>query len=60
MAAYIPLIIWLIGAFICFYIARARKLKPGLTWRLTIVILGPLAIPLMFIRKPEQNIKADQ
>lgn len=48
MAAYILTIIWAIGAFICFYIARARGVKPNLFLTLVAVVLGPLAIPLMF------------
>lgn len=55
MAAYIPAIVWIIAAIICYYIARARNVKPGLFWNLVVVILGPFAIPLIFFARPEQQ-----
>ena len=58
MATYIPLIAWVIGAIICSYVAKARNVKPSLFWVLVVVFLGPLAIPLMFLAKPEQKIEA--
>jgi hypothetical protein len=58
MATYMPAIIWTISAFVCHYIAKARHVKPNLFWILVVVILGPLAIPLVFLAKPQQKIKA--
>jgi len=55
MAAYIPAIIWIISAIVCYYIAKARKIKPNLMWKLIVVFLGPLAIPLVFFAKPEKT-----
>ena len=57
MAAYVPAIVWIISAFICFYIANARNVKLTISWNLIVVILGPLAIPLMFLVKPRQKMK---
>ena len=53
MAAYVPVIIWVISAIICHYIAQARNVKSNLVRRLIVVFLGPLAIPLTFLVKPE-------
>jgi len=58
MAAYIPVIIWIISAIVCYYIAKARKIKPNLMRKLIVVFLGPLAIPLVFFAKPEKTIEA--
>lgn len=58
MAAYIPVIIWIVSAIICQYIARARNLKSNLVRKLIVVFLGPLAIPLAFLVKPEKSIEA--
>ena len=53
MAAYVPVIIWIVSAFICLYIARARNVKPNLVRRLIVVSLGPFAIPLALLVKPQ-------
>jgi len=55
-----PAIIWVISAIICYYIAKARNVKPGLFWNLVVVFLGPFAIPLIFFAKPEKKTRADQ
>jgi len=57
MATYVPLIIWIIGAVICIYIEKARHVKPNLMWRLIVVFLGPLAIPLIFLAKQESQVE---
>jgi len=57
MAAYVPAIIWIISAIICYYIAKARNVKPNLLRRLIVVFLGPLAIPLAFFVRPEKVIE---
>jgi len=54
MAAYVPAIIWIISAIACYYIAKARKVKPNLMRKLIVVFLGPLAIPLVFFAKAEK------
>ena len=59
MAMYVPAIVWVIGAIICYFIAKSRNVKPNLFWNLIVVVLGPLAIPLMFLAKPEQKIEAN-
>lgn len=56
MAAYMPVIIWIVSAIICHYIAQARNVKSNLVRRLIVVFLGPLAIPLTFLVKPENSI----
>jgi len=60
MAAYVPAIIWLFSAIICYYIAKVRHVRPNIFWTLVAVILGPLAIPLIFFAKPEQKIGVRQ
>ena len=58
MATYVPAIIWIISAIICYYVAKARNVKPNLLRRLIVVFLGPLAIPLVFFVRPEKTMKA--
>lgn len=55
MGAYIPVLIWLISAFIYFLIARKRNVKETLFRTLLVVFLGPFAIPLVFLFKPENK-----
>lgn len=56
MADYVPVIIWIVSAIICRYIARARNVKSTLARRLIVVVLGPLAIPLTFLARPANSI----
>ncbi len=58
MSAYIPVLVWLISAGICYYIAKRRNVKSTFLWRLAVVLLGPLAIPLIFFAKTEKPIQA--
>jgi len=53
MGAYIPAVIWLISAFICQLIARKKNVKVTLLRTLVVVFLGPFAIPLVYLFKPE-------
>ncbi len=55
MAALVPAIIWVVGAFVCFYIARFRNVKMTVLWMVVVAILGPLAIPLVFLAKPDRK-----
>jgi len=55
MIAYTLLLIWLVSHIICLYIAKKRNVKLTLLWRLIGVILGPLAIPLVFLLKKNIN-----
>ena len=58
MATYVPVIIWVISAIVCYYIARARNVKSTVVGKLIVVVLGPLAIPLTLLAKPE-NTRAE-
>ncbi len=42
MGAYIPVVIWLVSAIVCFYIARERNVKPSFIRNLIVVVLGPV------------------
>jgi hypothetical protein len=55
MATYVPVIIWVVSAIICHYIAQSRNVKPSIIQRLIAVILGPFAIPLTFLVKPQEK-----
>ena len=57
MDAYVPVIIWILSAIICHFISKARNVKTNLGRRLVVVLLGPLAIPLAFLVKPETSIE---
>lgn len=56
MAAYVPVIIWIVSAVVCHYIAQARNVRSNFVRRLIVVFLGPLAIPLTFLAKPKNSI----
>ena len=58
MDKYMPVLVWVISAMICYYIAAARNVKPSLFWKLIVVVLGPLAIPLLFLAKSRSRIQA--
>ena len=54
MSAYGPVLIWLLSAVVCFLIAKARHLRPSFFWNAVVVLLGPLAIPLVFLARPQE------
>ena len=53
MSAFVPLIIWLLSAVLCDYVARTRNVKKTFARRALVVLFGPLAIPFAFLLKPE-------
>ena len=55
MGAYIPALIWLLSAAICFFITKRRNVRRTLFRDLVVVFLGPFAIPLVFLFKPEAD-----
>jgi len=57
MGAYIPFLIWVISAVICDLIARKRNVKATLVRTLLVVFLGPFAIPLVYVFKPEEKME---
>ena len=48
---YIPAIVWMLSAGICYFIAKKRNIKPTVLWNLTFVFLGPIAIPIILLVK---------
>ena len=60
MGPYIPAIVWLIGIAVCAWIFKVRNVKSNFFWNLLITVLGPLAIPLTFLAKPEEDPKKQQ
>jgi len=51
MSMYIPAIVWLVSAGICYYIAKRKNIKPTVLWNLAFVLLGPIAIPIILSTK---------
>ena len=51
LANYIPVLIWIIGAVVCAYIARKRGVRITALRSFIVALLGPIAIPLAFIIK---------
>lgn len=49
MIAYIIAGIWVLGAIICDRIARSRNVRWNFLFTAIAVVLGPLAIPLIFL-----------
>jgi len=47
MSMYIPAIVWILSAGICYYIAKKRNMKPTVLWNLAFALLGPIAIPII-------------
>jgi len=54
MSMYIPAIIWILSAGICYYIAKRKNIKPTTTWNLTLVFLGPIAVPIILLVKSKK------
>lgn len=59
MDAYIFVFIWILSAGICIWIGKVRHIKPNFFWNATVAILGPLAIPLLFLARPHSGAKND-
>lgn len=55
MGAYIPALVWVISSFLCSSIAKRRHVKVTLPRTLLVVFLGPFAIPLVYLVKPEKD-----
>ncbi len=51
MSMYVPALIWIISAGICYYIAKRKNIRPTALWNITFALLGPIAIPLIIIVK---------
>lgn len=60
MAAYLPVIIWITGALLCYLILRKKGVKSSHFWNIVIVIAGPLAIPFVFLAKPNKDRTIDK
>lgn len=46
---YLPALAWMVGAWLCGYIAKKRGIKITALRTLFAVALGPLAIPFVFL-----------
>jgi hypothetical protein len=60
MSAYVPAIIWVFSAFVCLWIARVRGVRPTTLRAIVVAILGPFAIPLVLLARPDEEQEADQ
>jgi hypothetical protein len=54
MTAYIPALIWLLSAVVCLRIAKRRHVKRTALWAMLVAVIGPIAIPLVLVAKPEK------
>ena len=57
MTAYLLVSVWLVSAALCYYIARSRGCKLFVGWDMALALLGPFAIPLMYLIKPKSISK---
>ena len=57
MGAYYALLIWLVAAAVCGLIARYRGVKATASRQVVVALLGPLAVPLVFLMKPAHKGK---
>ena len=55
MGAYIPALVWVISGVICHFIAKKRNVRATVFRQIVVVFLGPFAIPLVYLFKPEQD-----
>jgi len=57
MNMYIPAIIWIISAGICYFIAKRKNIKSTAIWNIVFALLGPIAIPIILTikRKSDQT-----
>ena len=55
MGAYIPALVWVISGIICHFIARKRNIRTTVPRQLAVVFLGPFAIPLVYLFRPEDQ-----
>jgi hypothetical protein len=53
MTTYIPALIWLLSGLFCLFIAKRRHVKPTAVWAMLVALIGPVAIPLVLLAKPE-------
>jgi len=49
MSMYVPAIVWILSAGICYYIAKRKNIKSTVLWNLTFAFLGPIAIPIVLL-----------
>jgi len=49
MVDYTPVIVWIVGALICYIVLKQRGIKISLCWNVVLAIAGPLAIPFTFM-----------
>jgi len=54
---YFPALVWIVGACLCSYIAKKRGVKTTIPRTLVAVVLGPLAIPLIFLAPVEKPVR---
>jgi len=54
MSMYLPAIVWVLGAGVCYYIAKRKNIKPTVLWNLAFVFLGPIAIPIVLSFKSKK------
>ncbi len=59
MATYIPVIVWIVSAVICAYISKKRGVKATFMRSTIVALIGPFAIPLAFVVKPEGSIHSE-
>jgi len=59
MSAYVPVLVWVLSAGICYYIAKIRNVKPTLMRKLVVLFIGPFSIPLIFFVKSKKTIEAN-
>jgi len=59
MSTYIPVLIWVLSAVLCAWIASVRHVRSKTLWAIVVAILGPFAIPLVIFARPSERQHAD-
>jgi len=54
MSMYIPALVWILAAGICYYIAKKKNIRPTALWNITFALLGPIAIPIILFTKSKK------
>lgn len=55
MTVYIPVILWLVGSVISYWLMHKRGVKLTLLKNLLVAFLGPISIPVVFLFSPQTH-----
>jgi hypothetical protein len=54
MSQYLPALVWLFSGVLCLAIAKQRHVRQTALKSMLVALVGPFAIPLVLMAKPEE------